>query len=175
MRLEQKKAVVEDLRNVVSSAEALVLVEHSGLTVNETTAFRRELDKEGASFRVIKNTLFVRAVEGTGREFLAEGLAGPLALAYTGADPAAMAKVLTAFKKTSQRIEFKGGFLGDKRISADDVKALAALPPAETLKAMLLGALAGVPRKFLGTLQAPARDFVGVLKARENQLGEQGN
>lgn len=175
MNLEQKKANVEDLKTLVTSSEAMILVSHSGLTVNETTRFRRELDNEGAGFRVVKNTLLAHAIQGSEWEFLGELLEGPVAIAFTKSDPAALAKTLVAFKKASQKIEVKGGSLGTKPIGEAEVKSLAALPPLETLKGMFLGTLAGVPKKFLGLLQAPGRDLVGVLKAREDQLNEQGN
>ncbi|NOZ02537.1 MAG: 50S ribosomal protein L10 [Deltaproteobacteria bacterium] len=175
MNIEQKKANVEELKEILASTEAMILVTSRGLTVNQTNGFRRDLDKEGAGYRVVKNSLFARAVQGSGREFLGEMLEGPLAIAYTKTDPATLAKTLAAFIKATKKVEIKGGCLGDKPIGEADIKLLAALPPLETLKGMFLGTLSGVPRKFLGLLQAPGRDFVGVLKARENQLNEQAN
>jgi len=174
MNLERKKAVVEDLKTLVSSNDFLVLVSHGGLTVNETNEFRRELRGEGAGFRVIKNSLFSRALESSDRSSLDDLVEGPVAVAFTDSDPAFLAKVLSAFiKKTKNRIEVKGGFLGKKPIESGDVKALASLPPIEILKGKLLGTLVGVPQKLLGLLQAPGRGFVGLLKARENQLGDE--
>jgi large subunit ribosomal protein L10 len=170
MNLDQKAAVVEDLKGVIASAKAIVLLSQKGLTVEQTTGFRRNLRKEGAAFLVVKNTLMARAVEGSPWSFLGDHLKGPLAIAFTKQDPAALAKALTAFLKGNQKVTVVTGALGTKPMDASGLKVLASLPSAEVLKSMLLGALVGVPKKFLGVLQAPARDFVGVLAARERQL-----
>jgi len=169
MDLAQKKAVVEELAGILDSAKALVLLSPKGLSVEQGTQLRRALRAEGASFRVIKNTLFERAIKGTDREFLTPLLKGPLAVAYTRQDPVGLAKALVTFLKGSQQLAVVGGALGTRPISEADLKTLASLPGAEVMKAMLLGALAALPRKFLGVLGAPARDFVGVLAARQRQ------
>jgi large subunit ribosomal protein L10 len=170
MNLEQKSAVVDELKHVLASAKALVLLSQKGFKVDQSTNFRRALRKEDGTFRVIKNTLFARAIEGTGLEHLTKLLRGPLAMAYTDKDPVSLAKALVAFLKGNKQLELIGGSLGAKPIVEADLKALAALPPPEVIKGMFLGTLTGVPKKFLGVLQAPARDFLGVLTARERQL-----
>lgn len=174
MNIQRKQAVVEELRGIAASASAMVLLSHHGLTVEESTRLRREMGSSGAGLKVVKNTLFSRAIAETPREFLTVHLEGPVTLAFTRGDPVTLAKALMVVLKGNQKLAIKGGSLGSRPLTAAEVKALAALPPAETLKAMLLGALAGVPRKFLGVLQAPGRDFVGVLKARERRLSEVG-
>jgi large subunit ribosomal protein L10 len=172
MDRNQKSAVVEDLKTLLAEAKAMVFLSQKGLTVDQSTQFRRALRKEGSSFRVIKNTMMARAIEGSPFGFLSGLLKGPLAVAYTKGDPVALAKALTAFLKGNQQVTMAGGSLGTRSITATDLKALASLPPPEVLKSMLLGTLVGVPKKFLGVLQAPARDFLGVLKARERQVGD---
>ncbi len=174
MNLEQKQSVVEEVKALVNSAQAMFLLTCEGLGVADSTRLRRELGKEGALLRVVKNTLLARALEGSPVPFLGEMLKGQLALAYTVKDPVALAKALTAFAKTNTKVQVVGGSLGVRAVKQADVKALAALPTPEVLKAMLLGALVGVPKKFLGLLQAPARDFVYLLKARETDLAKQG-
>jgi large subunit ribosomal protein L10 len=173
MNLEQKKAEVEELKGILVNAKAMVLLSANGLNMEATTGLRRALRKENGAFRVIKNTLFNRAADGTPWQFLGASLKGPLAVAYTEKDPAAFAKALTALLKGMARVKVVGGALGTRTMDEAGLKALASLPPADVLQAMLLGAFTGVPRKFLGLLQAPARDFMGVLKARERQLEEQ--
>ena len=121
---------------------------------------------------MVKNTLMARALEGSPVTFLGDMLKGQLALAFTTKDPVSLAKAITAFAKTNKKVSVVGGCLGDRQVSEPQVKALAALPSAEVLKSMLLGAMVGVPKKFLGLLQAPSRDFVYLLKAREAKLGE---
>jgi large subunit ribosomal protein L10 len=174
MNLEQKKAAVEDLKGLLDSAQAMFLLSQNGLTMVVTTQIRNALRKEGAAFRVVKNTMLARAVDGTPWAFVADWLKGPLALAYTDKDPVGLAKAISAFLKTAKGIELVGGAIGTKKASVADMETLASLPAPEVIKGMLLGAMTGVPKKFLGLLQAPARDFLGVLAARERQLGEQG-
>lgn len=173
MNLEQKKAAVAELTGILNSAKAMVLLAQNGLNMEMNTSMRRALRKDGGAFRVVKNTMFARAVEGTPWAFFADQLKGPLALAYTNEDPAAFAKSLTTLLKGVTKVKVVGGSLGISPMGEAQLKALAALPSADVLKGMLLGALVGVPKKFLGVLQAPARDFVGVLAARERQLAEQ--
>ncbi|HOU52596.1 MAG TPA: 50S ribosomal protein L10 [Myxococcota bacterium] len=173
MNREQKQAVVEELKGILTSSRAMVLVSMTRLNMETTTGLRATLRKEGGRFQVIKNTLFGRAVEGTPLAFLGEKLAGPLAVAYTDGDPVGLAKALVGILKSVQGLQFVVGVLGTRSMNEAQLKALATLPSAEVLRAMLLGTFGGVPRKFLGLLQAPARDFLGVLKARERQLTEQ--
>jgi large subunit ribosomal protein L10 len=170
MNREQKAEMVGDLQGLVTESKAMVLLAQNGLTMAETTRLRRDLGKEGASLRVLKNTLMTRAVKGSPWEFLASGLKGPIAMAYTRKDVVALAKAVTAALKGNTKIAVIGGALGKRPLKEADLKVLASLPPIEVLKGSLLGALGGVPRKFLGILQAPGRDFLGVLKARERKL-----
>jgi large subunit ribosomal protein L10 len=173
MNLEQKKAAVTELADILQSAKAMVLLSQNGIDMEMNTSMRRALRKDGGQFRVIKNTMFARAVEGTPWAYYADMMKGPLAVAYTQKDPAAFAKALTTLLKGVAKAKVVGGSLGTSPMSEAQLKALAALPSADVLKGMLLGALVGVPKKFLGVLQAPARDFMGVLKAREKQLADQ--
>jgi large subunit ribosomal protein L10 len=174
MNLEQKKAAVEDLKGLLQSAQAMFLLSQNGLSMGITTQIRNALRKEGAGFRVVKNTMLARAVDGTPWAYFADWLKGPLAMAYTESDPVGLAKAMAAFLKTTKGIEMVGGAIGTRQASVKDMETLASLPAPDVIKGMLLGAMTGVPKKFLGLLQAPARDFLGVLAARERQLGEQG-
>lgn len=173
MNIQEKHAVVEELKGIAASSSTIIVMSYQGLSVEESTRYRRELESSGAALKMVKNTLFSRALAGTAQEFLMEHLKGPVTVAYTRGDPASLARVLVSVLKGTKKLAIKGGSLGSKPISESDVRSLASLPPLETLRAMLVGALAGVPRKFLGVLQAPSRNFLGVLSARERQLSEQ--
>jgi len=171
MNLEQKKSSVEELKALMDSAQATVMLSQNGLTVGEVTEFRRALRVSGAKLKVFKNTLLRRAIEGTPYEGIYKSLKGPLAVAYTTKDAAGMAKAVVEFVKGKKSIAVVGGSLGDKSMDEAQLKALSDLPPIEVLRGALLGALVGVPQKLLGVFQAPGRDMVGVLAARERQLG----
>ena len=171
MNLEQKKSSVEELKGLMDSALATVMLSQNGLTVGEVTEFRRALRVSGARLKVFKNTLLLRAIKGTPYESIYKTLKGPLTVAYTTKDPAGMAKAVVEFVKGRKSIAVVGGSLGDKSMDEAQLKALSELPPIEVLRGALLGTLVGVPQKLLGIFQAPGRDMVGVLAARERQLG----
>jgi large subunit ribosomal protein L10 len=174
MNLEQKKQSVDELKDLMDSARATVMLSHSGLTVEEVTEFRRALRAYGSGLKVFKNTLLERAIAGTPYEVIyKDALKGPLAVAHTTTDAAGMAKAVVAFVKGRKNITVIGGSLGEGRMNESQLKALSELPSIEVLRGTLLGALVGVPKKLLGIFQAPGRDMVGVLAARERQLGEQ--
>jgi large subunit ribosomal protein L10 len=123
----------------------------------------------------VKNTLTKRAAESAGVDALLALLEGPTAIAFLegDGDPVAVAKALDDAAK-AEVLVIKGGFLDGAEIAADDVKRLAKLPPADTLRAQLVGALAGSLTTVVGLFAAPMRDIVGVLDARIRQFEEQG-
>lgn len=174
MKKEQKELLVKKLEGILSSSKAVVLVSHKGLTVEETTQMRKTLRKDGSNFMVIKNTLFHRAIAQKPWEFFSEQLKGPMGLIYTNGDPTALAKTLLGILKETDKIEFVNAAVGTRKCSSEDMKMLASLPSENNTRAMLLGALKGVPTKFLGLLQAPMRNFIGVLEARRQSLEKAG-
>ena len=172
MNKQEKAERVQVLRDIVEQATAIILLNFKGLSVEESTSLRRNLRKEGGAMTVVKNTLLRRALQGTQREFLKDHLKGPVAMAYTTQDPVALAKVLDAHLKDSQSLVPVAGSLDGKPLAAEDIKSLARMPTMETMRAMFLGLLLAVPRKFMAALTAAQRDFVAVLKAKERQLEE---
>lgn len=170
MDLQKKKALVEELSDIVKEARAMVLMSFSGLTVEESFQLRKDFAQAKAGYKVIKNTLMARALQDSPVAFLSKYLRGPLALVYTKSDPVTMAKALLAALKNNQKIAVVAGSLGDREIGPKDIEAIASLPPPETIKAMFLSTLLAAPRTFLGLLQASARDFLSVLRAREEAL-----
>ena len=128
------------------------------------TQFRRELVKNGASYKVTKNSLAKIALKGTKFEQISNMFTGPTGVA-TSKDAVAAAKVAQTFAKTNEKLVIIGGALGDKILSAADVKALASLPSLDELRSKLVGLLQAPASKMVGLLQAPARDLVGVTKA----------
>ena len=144
--------------------------------MTQIDALRGELLKHGARFAVVKNTLTRRAAEAAGAEALLALLEGPSAIAFLEADgdPVAVAKALADAARTTRILAVRGGVLEGKPMSAEDVDSLARMPPAEVLRAQLVGAVAGPLTAVVGIFNAPLRDLVGVLDARIRQLEEQG-
>ena len=175
MQKADKERVVAELTARLKSAETIIVADYRGLTVTEIGDLRGKLLEHGASFSVVKNTLTKRAAESAGVEPLLALLDGPTAIAFleTGGDPVAVAKALDDAVKANV-LTLKGGLLEGGELTADDLRELAKLPPAEMLRAQLVGAVAGPAIMIVGLFTAPMRDLVGVLQARIAQLEEQG-
>jgi large subunit ribosomal protein L10 len=175
MQKSEKERVVAELTERLQGAETLIVADYRGLTVTEIGELRGKLLEHGARFSVVKNSLTKRAAESAGVEPLLALLEGPTAIAFleTDGDPVAVAKALDDAVR-AETITLKGGLLEGAEIGADDLKQLAKLPPAETLRAQLVGAVAGPVTAVVGLFAAPMRELVGVIDARIRQLEEQG-
>ncbi len=159
MDRNSKEQIVADLAATLAEAKAAFLADYRGLNVEKLTALRKSLLQAGVDYRVVKNTLLRLACKGTLTECLGEKATGPTAIAIVREDPVATAKILTEFAKANDKFELKAGALGGKLISIAEIKALAELPSREELLA-----------KMLGSLNAPASNFVGVLAAIPRSL-----
>lgn len=175
MQKSEKERVVAELTERLQSADTLIVADYRGLTVTQIGELRGKLYEHGARFSVVKNSLTKRAAESAGVEPLLALLDGPTAIAFldSDGDPVAVAKALDEAVRT-ESITLKGGLLEGAEIGADDIKQLAKLPPAETLRAQLVGAVAGPVTAVVGLFAAPMRELVGVIDARIRQLEEQG-
>jgi large subunit ribosomal protein L10 len=165
----QKEAAVAELREKFQGAQAAVLAEYRGLTVAKSDKLRRALEKEGAGYRVLKNTLAAIAVEGTQFEVLKDHFTGPLSVVFAHSDPAAVAKVVDAFAKENPAFIVRVGALGGKLLSAADVEALSKLPSRDQLLGQVVGVMVAPIRNLLGVLSGVPRSFVQVLNAIEQK------
>jgi large subunit ribosomal protein L10 len=175
MHKADKERVVTELTDRLKSSETLIVADYRGLTVTQIGELRGKLLEHGARFSVVKNTLTKRAAESAGVEPLLALLDGPTAIAFleSGGDPVAVAKALDDAVRANV-LTLKGGLLEGSELTADDVRQLAKLPPAEMLRAQLVGAVIGPATMIVGLFTAPMRDLVGVIGARIRQLEAQG-
>lgn len=175
MLKEDKEKVVAELTERLRGSQTLIVADYRGLTMPEIDGLRGELLKHGARFSVVKNTLTRRAAEAAGVDALLALLEGPSAVAFLEADgdPVAVAKALGDVARTTRILTIRGGVLDGNAISAEQVESLAKLPPADVLRAQLVGALAAPMSTVVGIFAAPLRDLVGVIDARITQLQEQ--
>lgn len=170
LNLEQKKAVVAEVAQQVQGAEAAVLAEYRGLSVSQMTELRGRARQAQVWFKVVKNTLTRRAIEGSKFECLQDELTGPLALAVAH-DPVAVAKLLADFGKEHEALRIRAGAMGGKRMTLEQVQALAQLPSREELLATLVATMQAPIAKFVRTLnEVPAR-FVRTLAAVRDAKG----
>ena len=164
LSLEDKKAVVEQVSDVLADSQTAIVAEYRGMTVQNMTTLRREAREAGVFLRVVKNSLARRAVEGSDFACLQEHLSGPLALAASE-DPVAAAKVLSKFEKSNEAFSIKVGAMSGSLLSVEDINALAKLPGREELLATLLGTMQAPVTKFVQTLNEVPAKFVRVLAA----------
>ena len=172
MLRSDKERVVAELTERLKTTDTLIVADYRGLTMTQIDELRSELLKHGARFAVVKNTLTRRAAEAAGADVLLGLLEGPSAIAFLEADgdPVAVAKALADAARTTRVLAVRGGILEGSQVSPEDVANLAKLPPADVLRAQLVGALAGSLTTVVGLFAAPMRDLVGVLQARIDQL-----
>jgi large subunit ribosomal protein L10 len=164
LSLEQKQAVVSEIAAQLAGAQAVIVAENRGLSVEAVTSLRAKARKSGLYLRVLKNTLVRRAVKGTPFEKLTDQLAGPLMYGIAR-DPVSGAKVLAEFAKENELFVIKGGAMTNAMMSSMDVKALAMLPSREELLAKLAGTLQAPIAKLARTLNEVPGKFARALSA----------
>ncbi|MGH2520292.1 MAG: 50S ribosomal protein L10 [Chloroflexota bacterium] len=172
MPTAQKEAAVELLAGKLRESQGAVLLDYRGLNVADITQLRRELQNAEIDFQVAKNTLLGIAATQAGIELEPELLAGPTAIAFTGADVVTPAKLLTEFVKRNRVVSIKGGILGPRSLTAVQIGQFAELPSREVLLGKLLGVLQAPLVKAAGTIQAPAQQvarLAAALAAREQE------
>jgi large subunit ribosomal protein L10 len=159
----EKETQLEGLASAFTGVETAILVDYKGLNVPQVTELRRQLRTVKASYRVVKNTLAKRAIKGTAFEPLDVHFAGTTAVAYTEADPVALAKALTVFAKGAPALQIKAAIVQGRAAAAADVSDLATLPGRPELYAKLLFLLQAPMVQFVSVLSAAPRDFLTVL------------
>ena len=152
-KVELKQPIVDEISGVINGAQSVVVVDYLGLTVAEDTQLRKQLREAGVTYKVYKNTLVNRAIQGTEFEGLKDVLEGPSAFAVSTEDATAPARILAKFAKTAPALEIKAGVVEGTFYDAEGMKAIAAV----------LG-------KLLGSIQSPITNLARVL----NQIAEQG-
>ena len=165
MNRTEKEQIVQELAQRLMDTQATFLADYRGINVEQATELRRELTQAGVEYRVVKNNLLKLAAKGTPSEDLQSYCTGPTAIALSGADPVAPAKILSKFAKKVDAFELKAGVLSGQLLSVADITALAELPSREELLAMALRTMNAPLTNFVGTMAAIPRSLVQVLNA----------
>lgn len=155
----EKQSEVETLKTELAKVSTVILTTFQGITVEEDTKLRRAVESAGGRYQVVKNTLAQRAGEGTPAEPLLKNLKGTNSIAYTAADPVALAKVLTKVAKDVPAFKFRSGVVEGRVISIEEIQQLANLPSKEELIS-----------KIMFLLQAPAQRIATALAALPRNL-----
>ncbi len=164
MNRTQKEESVADLNRTFNEVCVVVVTRNLGLTVAESSDLRAKMRDAGASFKVAKNRLAKRAIEGTPYSGIDEMLVGPTALAWSE-DPVAATKVVAEFAKENDRLEIVGGSMGEEVLDIAKVKALAELPSLDELRAKIVGLVNAPATKIAQIANAPAAKLARVFGA----------
>ena len=157
------------IKEKIDKAQVAVVSEYTGLSVEEITKLRRELQKEGGDYMVTKNTLAKIAIKGTPYEVLAETLKGPIAIAFGFTDQVAPAKVLSKFIKDTKKGEIIAAAMDGQLMSAEEAKALANLPSREELYAKMLGCINSPASGIANSVNAVMSSLVRAVAAVRDQ------
>jgi large subunit ribosomal protein L10 len=169
LNLEQKQALVAEVKEVALGALSAVGAEYRGLRVDEMTRLRREARKNGVYLRIVRNTLARRAVTGTAFECIRESLAGPLVLAFAREDPGAAARVMGDFAKANDKLVIRVVALKDRLLTPADLVRLATLPTKEQAISTLMAAMKAPIEKLARTLAEPHARLVRTIAAVRDQ------
>ena len=167
----QKQQIAAALHQDLNDTVCVVVTHQTGLSVGEVTQLRRQMRSAGARYRVTKNRLARRALEGTPFANLVPLFTGPTAIAYSR-DPVAAAKAAVEYANRNNKLTVIGGGLSGQALDAAGIKALATLPSLDELRGKIIGLIQAPATKLAGLLQAPAGQLARVLAAHAEKGGE---
>ncbi len=167
----QKQELTQSLHQDLAASVCVVVTHQSGLSVAEVTQLRRQIRSAGARYRVTKNRLVKRALDGTPFEGLAPLFTGPTAIAFS-ADPVAAAKAAVDYANRNAKLTIVGGGLAGQVLDEAGVKALATLPSLDELRGKIIGLINAPATKLAGLLQAPGAQLARLLAAHAEKSGE---
>jgi large subunit ribosomal protein L10 len=167
----RKVEVIDEVKTRMGAAAASIVSEYRGLTVAEMADLRAALAAAGGDYKIFKNTLVRRAIDGGEYQPLSEYLSGPSALTFVEGDISAVAKALRDFSRANPLLVIKGGLADGSLLSPSDLAALADLPPREVLLARLAGALAAPMQQMAGLLKALPQNLAYGIAALRDQRG----
>jgi len=166
---ERKNELIAQYQEWLKRSQAAFVAEYTGLTVKNLDDLRRTVREKGGAFHVAKNTLMRMACKDAGLSVPDTYFEGSTAIGFAFEDVPGLAKTLTEFSRTSEKLKVKGGFMGAHALSAGDVKALADLPPLPVVRAQLIGTLQAPASKLARLLAEPGRQVAAVLQAHATE------
>ena len=166
MDRSQKEKAVEDFKNILNEAEAVIVAQYKGLNSETIDELRAKTRDSNVSFKVTKNRLIKIALTGGEYENISDLFTGPTAIAYSK-DVVAAAKVTSEFSKGNENLVIIGGALKEKVLDLDGIKHLASLPSLPELQAKIIGLISAPARQIATIVAAPATQLITVTKAYE--------
>jgi large subunit ribosomal protein L10 len=165
----KKKEELDALKKDLEQAKNLFVAQFQGMTVSQDTELRQKIRDTKSSYRVVKNTLAIKAAEGTAAAGVAKSFDGSTAIAYNANDPVSLAKALTAYAKTNPLFVFKAGVVEGRVINLADITAIAAMPSKEELIAKLLFLINSPAQRLAVAMNGVARNLAVVMKQAVEQ------
>jgi large subunit ribosomal protein L10 len=159
-----KKEFVTELNGVFKGTNTVVVAHYSGLTVSQMQTLRKQMKQAGAQVKVAKNRLAKIALDGTDAAVIVPLLKGPTLVAFSN-DPVAAPKVATDFAKANEQFVILGGAMGKTALDPNGIKALAALPSLDELRAKIVGLIQAPATKIAQVINAPAAKVARVVQA----------
>ena len=169
MKIEQKKQIKADLHERFLKSKIVILTDYKGLNVAAFSSLRRKLNDENIEFKVVKNSLLIRASEETDVAVLKDQFKGPSGIALSYDDPVAPARILMDFARDNKKFEVKIGAMNGKIIDLTQIKSLSDLPSREILLGQVLSTMNGVPTALVRALGDVPGRMVNVLQAIKDQ------
>ena len=164
MLRSEKKTFVSELEKIYQDANSVIITHYHGLTVSQITNLRKALRENGASFKIVKNTLSKIAATNVKLTHDPEAFSGPTAIAYSK-DPVAAAKGVVEFAKANDNLKVIGGIVNDKILNVVEVQQLAKLPSLDQLRGKIVGILQAPAANLARIVQAPAGSLARVIQA----------
>ncbi|MCG8525689.1 MAG: 50S ribosomal protein L10 [Opitutales bacterium] len=161
----EKKYLVQEVSDRLKESDYMFLTNYYRITVSETAELRAKLAEQEAEFHVVKNTILQQAAKSLDLPELDEMLDGPIAVVSGGRNPSEVAKILQKFHQDKEKVEIKGGALGERLLTPDEIDALSKLPSLDSLRAQLIGLLNTPAQQLVGVMNAVPTSVVNVLKA----------
>jgi large subunit ribosomal protein L10 len=169
LKREDKQAVVADLNQRMRQAKVAILTRFVGLNVEKMTQLRRELRKAAVEYRIVKNTLLRLAIQGTEKEVLGSKIEGPVALAWSNADPVAPARVLAKFAKDYAELQILVAYSDGRLWGPAEIQQWVNLPSLEELRGKILGLIQMPASKLVRLIGTPSTRLAQVLRAKSEQ------
>jgi large subunit ribosomal protein L10 len=159
---ENKKLVVQEIKEKFDKAQSVVVVDYRGLTVDEATELRKQFREAGVEYKIYKNNLVKLAIKDTEFEAVSADLTGPNAVAFGYEDPVVPAKIIKDFAKEHKALELKSGVIEKKYLNLEEITAIADIPSRDVLIA-----------KLLGSIKSPISNFAYLLSNIADGKGEE--
>jgi large subunit ribosomal protein L10 len=171
MPTERKQKIITSLEQNFAQCNSGIMTDYRGLKTQDIVALRRKLRESGVEFHIVKNTLASIAAKNKGKDQITGIFGGPMAVVFVKDDISKAAKTLTThITTTKMALTIKGGFLGNRLLTPQEVSTIATLPAREVLLARVMGGVQGPLYALMNQVNAPLRGFMTVLQARMKQL-----